>query len=84
LPNLFFWLLSAVAVNCNCWLAVLLCNFVSAVQQVAFADRLLLNKTDLVSEAEKAAVIKRLRVRVQLVIAAALHAAISLIRVVGY
>jgi G3E family GTPase len=34
------------------------------VQQVAFADRLLLNKTDLVSEAEKAAVIKRIRVRV--------------------
>jgi G3E family GTPase len=33
-----------------------------AVQQVAFADRLLLNKTDLVSDAEKAAVIKRLRV----------------------
>jgi hypothetical protein len=33
---------------------------------VAFADRLLLNKTDLVSEAEKAAVIKRIRVRVQI------------------
>eukprot|EP00882_Tetradesmus_deserticola_P030398 GHRQ01034121.1.p1 GENE.GHRQ01034121.1~~GHRQ01034121.1.p1 ORF type:complete len:293 (+),score=79.84 GHRQ01034121.1:272-1150(+) len=32
-----------------------------AVQQVAFADRLLLNKIDLVSEAEKAAIIKRIR-----------------------
>lgn len=32
-----------------------------AVQQVAFADRLLLNKTDLVTDAQKATVIKRLR-----------------------
>lgn len=33
-----------------------------AVQQVAFADRLLLNKTDLVSESEKNDVIRTLKV----------------------
>lgn len=32
------------------------------VQQVAFADKILLNKTDLVSDADKAYVIKRIRV----------------------
>lgn len=58
---------------CNCrWLLSVLLLLLSlmlqwsprllAVQQVAFADRLLLNKTDLVSDAEKAAVIKRIRV----------------------
>jgi len=33
-----------------------------AVQQVAFADKILLNKTDLVSAADKANVLKRIRV----------------------
>jgi G3E family GTPase len=37
---------------------VLLC----AVQQVAFADKILLNKIDLVAEADKAQVKKRIRV----------------------
>lgn len=32
-------------------------------EQVAFADRILLNKVDLVSEEEKAAVVKRIKVR---------------------
>jgi len=34
----------------------------AAVQQVAFADKILLNKIDLVSGAEKANVIRRIRV----------------------
>ena len=34
-----------------------------AVQQIAFADKILLNKLDLVSDEEKQAVIKRIRVR---------------------
>ena len=35
----------------------------NTVQQVAFADKILLNKVDLVTEEQKQAVIKRIRVR---------------------
>ena len=37
-----------------------------AVQQIAFADKVLLNKVDLVSEEEKKAVVSRIRVGVDL------------------
>jgi G3E family GTPase len=39
-------------------------RFASAVQQIAFADKILLNKTDLVTDDMKQAVIKRIRVGV--------------------
>lgn len=54
--------LSSPLCYCCC---VFLCVSVSvhSVQQVAFADKILLNKTDLVAAADKANVIKRIRVR---------------------
>ncbi len=38
------------------------CMQLQAVEQVAFADRILLNKVDLVDEGEKQEIVKRLKV----------------------
>lgn len=50
----------AAAAVCVC---VRVCACALTVQQVAFADKILLNKTDLVAAADKANVVKRIRVR---------------------
>ncbi|KAF8062708.1 hypothetical protein HT031_004037 [Scenedesmus sp. PABB004] len=55
-----------------------------AVQQVAFADKLLLNKVDLVSPEDKAAVVRRLRgINRSAEVIECSHAAVDLARVLG-